>query len=289
MKLNPLTKLQRRWLWLFSLLVLLLAPASIYTAVWYHRFYHHVTVQELSHEVNHSTFQATIRGGSSVALHLYQQANASAQPLVLFTSGDGGWSPFCADIAAHIASSGKTVVGFDMKDYLVDFASPKKPVSPEELTQDYTDIIKASVAQPHVNRQAGVILIGWSAGAGYSVAVASDPCLRQQVDRIVAISLPIYSELAWKPADAVIYFTHGTPREKLFDSRQYLTKLGSTPIAIVNATDDDTAPFRESQSLFAMVLGPKHFYAIRARGHRFEGGESDFYRALDEELSSVSS
>jgi len=288
MKLRPSIKLRSRWLWLLSLVVLLLATASIYSVVWYHRFYHHITVQELSHEVNHSTFQATIRGGSPVTLHLYQQANASSQPLVLFTSGDGGWSPFCADIAAHIASSGKTVVGFNMKDYLVNFASPKKPLSPDELTEDYNDIIKASIAEPHVNSEGGVILVGWSAGAGYSVAVASDRRLNQQVDRIVAISLPIYSELAWRPADAVIYLTHGTPREKLFDSRQYLTKLGTTPIAILNATDDDTSPFRESQSLFALVSGPKHFYAIRARGHRFEGGELDFYRALDEELSLIS-
>jgi len=288
MKVNRFTKLRNRWLWLFGVPLLLLIPASIYAAVWYHRFYHHVTIQELSHEVNHSTFQATIRGGSPVTLHLYQQANASAQPLVLFTSGDGGWSPFCADIAAHIAGTGKTVVGFNMKDYLVSFASPRKPVSPEDLTRDYNDIIKASVAQAHVNGRAGVILLGWSAGAGYSVAVGSDPAFTQKVDRIVAISLPIYSELAWRSTDAVIYLTHGTPREKLFDSRQYLPKLGSTPIAILNATDDDTSPFRESQSLFAIVSGPKHFYAIKARGHRFEGGESEFYKALDEELSTVS-
>src|SRR5215470_6097864 len=60
-------------------------------------------------------------------LQLYQQQNATNQPLVLFTSGDGGWSPFCADIAAHIAASGSTVVGIDAKDYLVKFASPQKP------------------------------------------------------------------------------------------------------------------------------------------------------------------
>jgi len=56
---------------------------------------------------------------------------------VLFTSGDGGWSPFCADIAAHIAASGITVVGIDAKSYLVNFASPQKPITPEELTRDY--------------------------------------------------------------------------------------------------------------------------------------------------------
>src|ERR1044072_9834042 len=158
----------RRWQWVLGLVLLLLAALAAYGVVSYHQFYHHVTAQELKHEVRHSTFQATIRDGSPISLHLYQQTNASSQPLVLFTSGDGGWSPFCADIAAHIAGTGKTVVGFNMKDYLVSFASPRKPVSPEDLTRDYNDIIKASVAQSHVNGRAGVILLGWSAGAGYS-------------------------------------------------------------------------------------------------------------------------
>jgi len=277
----------RRWQWLLGLVILLLGAVAAYGVVWYHHFYHHVTAQELSHEVRHSTFQATIRGGSPVLLQFYQQTNASSQPLVLFTSGDAGWSPFCADIAAHIASSGKTVVGVDMKEYLVKFASSQKPVSPDQLASDYDDIIKTAVSQPNVDPKARVVLGGWSAGAGYSVLVACDPRLTARIDRVVAISLPIYNELAWKTADALIYITHGTPHEKVFDSRQYLTKLSGTPIAIFNATMDDTSPFRESQKLFAVATGPKHFYAIKATGHHFEGGESDFYRALDEELAGV--
>jgi dienelactone hydrolase len=277
----------RRWQWQLGVAGILLAAATAYGIVWYHDFYHHVTAQELSHDVRHSTFYATIRGGSSISLQFYQQTNATPQPLVLFTSGDGGWSPFCADIAAHIASSGKTVVGVDMKEYLVNFASSQKPVSPDQLARDYDDIIKTAVTQPNVDPKARVVLGGWSAGAGYSVLVACDPRLNARVDRVVAISLPIYNELAWKTSDCLIYLTHGTPHEKVFDSRQYLTKLSGTPIAIFNATMDDTSPFRESQKLFAVATGPKHFYAIKATGHHFEGGESDFYRALDEELLSV--
>jgi dienelactone hydrolase len=278
---------RRRWQWLLGLVLLLLAAVAAYGVVWYHQFYHHVTAQELTHEVRHSTFQATIRDGSPISLHLYQQTNASSQPLVLFTSGDGGWSPFCADIAAHIAGTGKTVVGIDMKDYLVTFASSQKPVSPDQLVRDYDDIIKTAVSQPNVDPGTRVVLAGWSAGAGYSVLVACDPRLSARIDRVVAISLPVYNELAWKTSDALIYLTHGTPHEKVFDSRQYLTKLSGTPIAIFNATMDDTSPFHESQKLFAVASGPKHFYAIKATGHHFEGGESDFYRALDEELAAV--
>src|SRR5262245_59684984 len=104
---NPkLNKRQTLRFSLLGLLLLLVLSATVYGVVWYHRFYHHVTPQELSNEVKHSTFQTNIRGGVPVTLQIYQQEHATQQQLVLFTSGDGGWSPFCADIAAHIAASG---------------------------------------------------------------------------------------------------------------------------------------------------------------------------------------
>src|SRR5882724_6657129 len=179
--------------WLFVLSGILLAAASSYSALWYHRFYHHLTPQELSHEVRHSTFQASIRQGSLITLQLYQQSNTREQSLVFFTSGDGGWSPFCADIAAHIAATGKTVVGFNAKDYLVSFASSQRPISADELARDYDEMINASASQPGVDMSAGMVLAGWSLGAGYSILVADDPIVKKRVDQVAAISLPIYN------------------------------------------------------------------------------------------------
>jgi dienelactone hydrolase len=279
------TRRRFRWRWLLALIVLLFAAASAYAVVWYHHFYYHVTRQELAREVRHSTFQATIRNGATVTLQLYQQENASEQPLVFFTSGDGGWSPFCADIAAHIAATGRTVVGFNSKDYLVSFASSQHPISATELTRDYDEMIRVAGMQPGVDGKARLVLAGWSLGAGYSVLVATDPSVRERTDRVVAISLPVYNELAWKPMDALIYVTHGTPREKVFDARQFVTKLDPVPIVLFNATDDDTSPSRESQSLFDLATGPKHLYLVKAKGHHFEGGEAEFYRDLDEGLA----
>jgi dienelactone hydrolase len=272
------------WRWLLAIFVALFATLSAYAAVWYHRFYHHVTPQELSHEVRHSTFQASIRNGSSVTLQIYQQSSAREQPLVFFTSGDGGWSPFCADVAAHIAATGKTVVGFDSKDYLVSFASSQRPIAANELARDYAEMLRAAEMQPGVDPKVRPVLAGWSLGAGYSVFVAADPTVAAQIDRVVAISLPVYNELAWKPSDALIYITHGTPREKVFDARKFVTKLDPVPIVILNATDDDTSPSSESQSLFDLATSPKHLYLVKASGHHFEGGEAEFYRDLDEGL-----
>lgn len=268
-----------------AVLVLVVCAASVYAVRWYHGFYHHVTREELSHEVKHSTFQATIRSGPALHLQLYQQENATNQPLVLFTSGDGGWSPFCADIAAHIASTGITVVGVDVKEYLVNFASPQKPITTDQLSRDYDAIARLSLAQPGIDGKTPLVLAGWSLGAGYSVIVASQSEFNLPVNRVVAISLPMYGELAWKPTDAVIYFTHGTPREKVFDAHQYLKKLNQTPIVFLNATNDDNAPFREAQTLYEATPGAKRLYAVKASGHHFEGGEKDFYQALDQGLT----
>jgi dienelactone hydrolase len=164
----------------------------------------------------------------------------------------------------------------------MSFASTQRPISENELMRDYTEMIKVAGMQPGVAERARLILAGWSLGAGYSVLVATDPIVRERTDRVIAISLPVYNELAWKPTDALIYITHGTPREKVFDARQFVTKLDPVPIVILNATDDDTSPSRESQSLFDLAPGPKHLYMVNASGHHFEGGEAEFYRDLDE-------
>jgi dienelactone hydrolase len=266
---------------------LVLCAATVYAVRWYHGFYHHVTHEELSHEVKHSTFQATIRGGPPLDLQLYQQEHAKNQPLVLFTSGDGGWSPFCADIAAHIAASGNTVVGIDVKSYLVNFASPQKPISPEQLTRDYDTLARLAIARPGIDVKAPLVLAGWSLGAGYSVIVASQPEFSLPVNGVVAISLPMYGELAWKPADSIIYVTHGTPHEKVFDAHQYLKMLKQAPIVFLNATNDSNAPFREAQSLYEATPAAKHLYAVQASGHHFEGGEKEFYQDLDRGLTQI--
>lgn len=278
-----------RWLvlWLLCALLFLAAASATAGMIWYRRFTHHVTAQEVSHEVGHVTFDALIRGGAPIKLQVYQQANAQAQPLVIFTSGDGGWSPFCADIAAHVAATGKTVVGFNAKEYLTTFASSQKPVTPDELTRDYAQIIDAALARPGVDSKAPVTLAGWSLGAGYSVLVSSDNNLKNRIQRVVAISLPNYNELAWKPSDALIYITHGTPHEKVFEAQDYLRKLAPLSLVMLNATDDDTSPLGDARSLFEKTAGPRRFFAIRAKGHHFEGGEKEFYRDFDESFVDV--
>ena len=270
---------------LIVVVLLVVCSVSVYAVRWYHGFYHHVTHEELSHEVKHSVLPATIRSGKPLHLQLYQQENAANQPVVIFTSGDGGWSPFCADIAAHIATDSITVVGIDAKEYMTTFATPQHPLAPEEVTHDYDTIARLSTAHAGIDSKAPITLAGWSLGASYSVLVASQPQFTFPVSRVVAISLPVYGELAWRPTDAIIYVTHRRPNEKTFETLDYLKNLNQTPIVFLNATNDDTSPFNEAQSLYEAAKCSKHFYAVKASGHHFEGGEKEFYHDLDLGLS----
>ena len=190
-----------------------------------------------------------------------------------------------ADIAARVAATGKTVVGLNAKEYLTTFASSQKPVTPDELTRDYADILCALARPELIPKRRSRLPVGhWGR---ISVLVSSDNNLKNRIQRVVAISLPNYNELAWKPSDALIYITHGTPHEKVFEAQDYLRKLAPLSLVMLNATDDDTSPLGDARSLFEKTAGPRRFFAVRAKGHHFEGGEKEFYRDLDESFVDV--
>ena len=278
---TPLPGRRKRW-WLLVLAVLLTVGAL--AGGWkYYSFYYHVTRQESSGAVKRSSFAAQLRG-QPVKLLLYQQESPVNQPLVFFTSGDGGWSPFCADIAAHLAATGYTVVAFDVKNYLTTFATPEKPATPEDLNRDYNELLKAALARPGVDAQQPFTLAGWSVGAGYSVLLATQDDMKNRVGRVLAISLPVKNQLAWKPTDAIIYVTKGVPDEKTFDAHDYVGQLAPVPFLLFNASDDDTAPLADAQSLLSRASTPKQLYVVNAHGHHFEGGESEFFQKLYESL-----
>lgn len=247
----------------------------------YYSFYYHTTRQESSGAVKRGSFTAQLRG-QPVKLLLYQQEKPVNQPLVFFTSGDGGWSPFCADIAAHLAEKGFTVVAFDVKNYLTRFASPEQPATFESLNRDYQELLTASLAQPGVDAQKPLTLAGWSLGAGYSILLAGQPNLKNRIGRVLAVSLPVKNQLAWKASDAIIYITKGVPDEENFDAHDVIGQVAPVPLYIFNASDDDTASLSDAQSLFARASEPKKLYVVTAHGHHFEGGEAEFFQKLDE-------
>lgn len=248
-----------------------------------YRYYNHTTPEEAAGEVVHTTRAMELRG-RTLTLQVYRCAATAPHPLFLFTSGDGGWSPFCADVAAHVALGGRTAVGVDVKEYMTTFATPDRPLTPGEIAGDYAAIVDEALRIPGVDPGSKLVLSGWSLGAGYSVVAASDPQVHDLVENVVAIALPEYNELAWQPLDSVIYVTHGVPDEKLFNVKDYIAQLGGIPLLMFEASSDRLSPIAEARHLYDAASQPKQLFVIDANGHHFEGGEATFYAKLDGEL-----
>jgi hypothetical protein len=102
-------------------------------------------------------------------LQLYQQEHATNQPLVTLHEWRWWLESFLRGHCCAHCGDGITVVGIDAKSYLVNFASPQKPVTADDLTRDYDSIARIAIARPGIDYKAPVVLAGWSLGAGYSV------------------------------------------------------------------------------------------------------------------------
>lgn len=209
--------------------------------------------------------------------------------------GDGGWRGLAPRTAEQLAHMGFAVAGVGTKVYLRNFSSLQTPLSFKQLANDYVEIAKAArdykdlldaaLKVRGIDTKKPVVLSGWSLGAGYSVlAVALSTEVKNLVGRLVVISLPIQNELAWKPTDAIIYVTHGVPREEIFEATNYMSKLGPVPFVLINATDDTMATMKDAQWLFNKVNGPKLLMPVKANDHRYKGNESEFFNTLDQSL-----
>jgi fermentation-respiration switch protein FrsA (DUF1100 family) len=88
------------------------------------------------------------------------------------------------------------------------------------------------------------------------------------------------NELGWRWKDAVIYFTHGIPREPTFRASAVTGRVSPAPLAMIQASHDEFVPVAEATTLFDAAQQPKHLWFVPASDHRF----SDNLPGLDRQL-----
>ena len=80
---------------------------------------------------------AVILHGKALDLHLSApQGGPTADALVLYASGDGGWFGAAVDMFHRIGSAGYYTVGFSAKAFLKIDRRPDTPMNPEQLAAD---------------------------------------------------------------------------------------------------------------------------------------------------------
>jgi len=197
---------------------------------------------------------------------------------VVVSSGDGGWVHLGPQVAALLASRGFFVVGFDVKAYLESFTSGTATLRMEDVPGDYRTLLayagRGSSHKP--------VLVGVSEGAGLSVLAAGDAVTKAALGGVVALGLPDVNELGWRWKDALIYVTHGVPKEPTFNTRDVVASVAPLPLAAIHSTNDEFVPVSQVRDLLTRAGRPSTLWVVPARDHRFSDNRPEFERRLTE-------
>jgi dienelactone hydrolase len=228
----------------------------------------------------HDTDTLSLRGHAQT-LRLYGR-RGTGDPVIV-SSGDGGWIHLGPQVAELLADRGFFVVGFDTKAYLESFTSGQATLTTGDEPHDYA-VLAAYAARGSTKRP---VLVGVSEGAGLSVLAAADPQMRQSIAGVIGLGLPDINELGWRWRDAVIYLTHGVPKEPTFSTASVVGRVSPAPLAAIQATHDEFVPAAEIQRIMQAAAEPRRLWIIDAADHRFSDKLPELAGALFEAIAWV--
>jgi fermentation-respiration switch protein FrsA (DUF1100 family) len=234
-----------------------------------------------AHTVSAQTTDTVTLRGQAQTVRLYG-TRGSGDPVIV-SSGDGGWIHLGPYVAELLAAKGFFVIGFDARAYLAGFTSGSATLRPQDEPGDYRLLCQYAAR----GSDKKVILIGVSEGAGLSVLAATDPQTKPAIGGVVGLGLPDLNELGWRWRDALIYITHGVPKEPTFSAAAIVNRVSPIRLALIHSTQDEFVPLAEVQKVFAAAREPKKLLIVKASNHRFSDNLPDFGRRLLEALDWV--
>ena len=232
-----------------------------------------LTVLAAAADASAQTTATVVLRGHTQTVHLY--GTRGGQPVVV-SSGDGGWVHLGPHVADVLAAHGFFVVGFDVKAYLESFTSGSATLRPEDEPGDFRTLVEFA-AQGSSHRP---VLVGVSEGAGLSVLAATDPPTKRAIAGVLGLGLPDLNELGWRWKDALIYVTHGMPKEPTFSAASVASRVAPVPLAAIHSTHDEYVSKDEVERVLAAASEPKRLWMVEAADHRF----SDNLATLDARL-----
>ena len=227
--------------------------------------------------------QVSVRG-QQFTVHFYRPTAAGTVVPAIYACGDGGWRGLAPRTAEQLAHVGFAVAGIDSKVYLREFSSPQNPLTIKMLASDYSDIAKTLREYANADSHEPVYVYGWSLGAGFAVAVGSDPGTRANWAGIISIGLPAKNQLVSGLGANHADLRNSANSRYGFLSETVMGALSPLPLVMIESTTDTASPLKVGKTLFAAAREPKQYVLIQADNHRFSGARDQFYSALADAL-----
>src|SRR6185437_14206604 len=216
----------------------------------------------------------TIRGHEQ-RVYFYQGSPAGHHRKILFAPGDAGCRGFAVDIAERLSKDGYDTYCLDVLHYLQSFTG-RAVLTAAQVTLDFGDIARWIEASDHT----AILLVGWSEGAGLSLAAAATPENKVLLDGIIVIGLPEQTILSWHWKDVGAWFTKKAPHEPTFKSADLLPRVSPLPLFVIGSTSTQWVSPEATRQLFSIAHEPKRLDMVAARDHKYSDNTAGFFNAL---------
>jgi fermentation-respiration switch protein FrsA (DUF1100 family) len=222
--------------------------------------------------------------GHMLRVHMADARTRPRAPLLVYATGDGGWHRKDLDLYRHLVAWGYPVAGFDAHDYVTHLGA-EPTTTPARVARDYQTIIEAAREALTLPRDIPIVLVGVSRGADIAVVAAGTRLLRGQLAGLVVAGLTKEEEyVRWYRRIGL----HRSETREMVQLYEYLERLGSLPITVIQSTRDNYLPAASARALFGPDGPQRHLIAIDARNHSFSGARDRLYAALESALDGLS-
>jgi dienelactone hydrolase len=212
----------------------------------------------------------------------------SADVLVLYASGDGGWFGAAVDMFRAVGEAGFYAVGFSTRTLLHRKLPTGQLTAADELAEDYQVILERASAELNLPAQHRVVLTGWSRGASLAVLVGGARQAPSNLAGVIAIGLTADENLAVSSeTDDDPAGTAAVRDTSSLDMYALISQLTPRRCAVIQATGDRYLPASRARELFGSDTDLRRFYQVAAKNHRFGGGAEGFVTALRSALQWV--
>lgn len=203
--------------------------------------------------------------------------------LVAFATGDGGWRSVSLEVFDHLAALGYLCAGVNSPDAV----KPVKRAGEKMSTAQAAERVGASFAAAKeafgLPASTPVIVVGFSRGATLVAFSALHPGLRNQVRGAIALALTREADyLRAPPAErAPDVQVDGKGRIQMYPA---LRLLGSTPVAVIQSTNDPYVAAAEARQLLGPDTPTLRLYEVESSNHRFGGARDKVIGDVDDAL-----
>jgi type IV secretory pathway VirJ component len=200
--------------------------------------------------------------------------------LVVFATGDDGWSGTSAALFQHLADEGYALAGFSAPEVLAPIVGNGELVSTSQAARGLKELYALARRHLGLADSTPIVIVGFSRGATVVAFTAVHPELQGEIAGAVAIALTREADYLHVPererGPAIQVDNQG--RLQLYPA---VKLLGSKRMAVIQSTHDSYVPSAESRQLLGPDTPTLRLYEVESKNHGFSDARDKLLEDVD--------